>query len=45
LLSSHSQDDRNIPDGLWMQVDNLLIFDQVKRKIWAIAISKPHMSK
>lgn len=29
------EDDR--PDGLWMQVDNLLIFDQVKRKIWAIA--------
>ena len=27
----------NLPDGLWMQVDNLLIFDQVKRKIWAIA--------
>ncbi len=26
-----------LPDGLWMQVDNLLIFDQVKRKIWAIA--------
>ncbi len=25
------------PDGLWMQVDQLLIFDQVKRKIWAIA--------
>ncbi|MEA5572466.1 anthranilate synthase component I [Calothrix sp. UHCC 0171] len=36
-VSIHSQDDRNIPDGLWMQVDNLLIFDQVKRKIWAIA--------
>ncbi|KRH97803.1 MULTISPECIES: anthranilate synthase component I [Cylindrospermopsis] len=33
----HSQDDRYIPDGLWMQVDHLLIFDQVKRKIWAIA--------
>ncbi|MBF2066932.1 MAG: anthranilate synthase component I [Calothrix sp. C42_A2020_038] len=33
----HQQDDRNIPDGLWMQVDHLLIFDQVKRKIWAIA--------
>ncbi|QLE55495.1 anthranilate synthase component I [Nostoc sp. TCL26-01] len=33
----HPQDDRNIPDGLWMQVDHLLIFDQVKRKIWAIA--------
>lgn len=26
----------DLPDGLWMQVDNLLIFDQVKRKIWAI---------
>jgi anthranilate synthase component 1 len=33
----HPQDDRNIPDGVWMQVDHLLIFDQVKRKIWAIA--------
>ncbi|MBW4642169.1 MAG: anthranilate synthase component I [Goleter apudmare HA4340-LM2] len=33
----HPQDQRNIPDGLWMQVDHLLIFDQVKRKIWAIA--------
>jgi len=27
----------NLPDGLWMQVDNLIVFDQVKRKIWAIA--------
>ncbi|NCJ06297.1 anthranilate synthase component I [Synechococcales cyanobacterium C] len=27
----------DLPDGLWMQVDNLLIFDQVKRKIWAVA--------
>ncbi|MGF1493700.1 MAG: anthranilate synthase component I family protein [Microcoleaceae cyanobacterium] len=27
----------DLPDGLWMQVDNLLVFDQVKRKIWAIA--------
>lgn len=25
------------PDGVWMQIDHLLIFDQVKRKIWAIA--------
>jgi anthranilate synthase component I len=33
----HPPDDRNIPDGLWMQVDHLLIFDQVKRKIWAVA--------
>jgi anthranilate synthase component 1 len=27
----------DLPDGLWMQVDHLLIFDQVKRKIFAIA--------
>ena len=27
----------SLPDGLWMQVDNLLVFDQVQRKIWAIA--------
>ncbi|MBD1912469.1 MULTISPECIES: anthranilate synthase component I [unclassified Leptolyngbya] len=27
----------DLPDGLWMQVDQLLIFDQVKRKIWAVA--------
>lgn len=27
----------DLPDGLWMQVDQLLIFDSVKRKIWAIA--------
>jgi len=33
----HPPDDRNIPDGLWMQVDHLLVFDQVKRKIWAVA--------
>lgn len=26
-----------IPDGLWMQIDHLIIFDQVKRKILAIA--------
>jgi anthranilate synthase component 1 len=29
--------DADLPDGIWMQVDNLIIFDQVKRKIWAIA--------
>ncbi|TAG92530.1 MAG: anthranilate synthase component I family protein [Oscillatoriales cyanobacterium] len=29
--------EKDLPDGLWMQVDNLLIFDQVKRKIWAVA--------
>lgn len=27
----------DLPDGLWMQIDHLLIFDQVKRKVWAIA--------
>ncbi|AKG23050.1 anthranilate synthase component I [Calothrix sp. 336/3] len=36
-VSIHPQDERNLPDGLWMQVDHLLVFDQVKRKIWAIA--------
>jgi anthranilate synthase component 1 len=33
----HQASDEDLPDGLWMQVDNLIIFDQVKRKIWAIA--------
>jgi anthranilate synthase component 1 len=33
----HPPDAGNIPDGLWMQVDHLFVFDQVKRKIWAIA--------
>jgi anthranilate synthase component 1 len=35
----HPTDERNLPDGLWMQIDQLLIFDQVKRKIWAIAFA------
>jgi anthranilate synthase component I len=30
-------DEQDLPDGLWMQIDHLLIFDQVRRKIWAIA--------
>jgi anthranilate synthase component I len=29
--------DRDLPDGLWMQIDSLLIFDQVKRKVWAVS--------
>jgi len=33
----HAAAETDLPDGLWMQVDQLLIFDQVKRKIWAIA--------
>jgi anthranilate synthase component 1 len=27
----------DLPDGLWMQVDRLMIFDQVKRKVFVIA--------
>ncbi len=33
----HPLTEDELPDGVWMQVDNLIIFDQVKRKIWAIA--------
>lgn len=33
----YAAEDTDLPDGLWMQVDQVLIFDQVKRKIWAIA--------
>ncbi|MEM9002415.1 MAG: anthranilate synthase component I family protein [Cyanobacteria bacterium P01_F01_bin.86] len=33
----YERTDSDLPDGLWMQVDSLLIFDQVKRKIWIIA--------
>lgn len=33
----YASTDQDLPDGLWMQVDHLLVFDQVKRKIWAIA--------
>ncbi|MBD2775879.1 anthranilate synthase component I [Iningainema tapete] len=36
-VTTYPADDSNIPDGLWMQVDQLLIFDQVKRKIWVVA--------
>ncbi len=33
----HPATAEDVPDGLWMQVDHLIIFDRVKRKIWAIA--------
>jgi anthranilate synthase component 1 len=33
----HTATEDDLPDGVWMQIDNLMIFDQVKRKIWAIA--------
>ncbi|MEL6901673.1 MAG: anthranilate synthase component I family protein [Cyanobacteria bacterium J06606_4] len=36
-VTIHDRSDSDLPDGLWMQVDNLLIFDQVKRKVWAVA--------
>lgn len=32
-----SPSEADLPDGVWMQIDNLMIFDQVKRKIWAIS--------
>jgi anthranilate synthase component I len=38
-------EEADLPDGLWMQIDHLLIFDQVQRKIWAIAyadLRDPH---
>ncbi|WP_204104269.1 MULTISPECIES: anthranilate synthase component I [Spirulina sp. CCY15215] len=27
----------DLPDGIWLHFDSLIVFDQVKRKIWAIA--------
>ncbi len=33
----YAAEEGDLPDGLWMQVDKIVIFDQVKRKIWAIA--------
>jgi anthranilate synthase component I len=33
----NSPQEGDLPDGVWMQVDNLIIFDQIKRKIWAIS--------
>ncbi|MEM8642003.1 MAG: anthranilate synthase component I [Cyanobacteria bacterium P01_G01_bin.54] len=33
----HDATAADLPDGVWMQVDTLIIFDQVKRTIWAIA--------
>jgi anthranilate synthase component I len=33
----YASGETDLPDGLWMQIDHLLIFDQVKRKIWAVA--------
>ncbi len=27
----------DLPDGLWMQIDRIVVFDRVRQKIWAIA--------
>ncbi|MEO0758850.1 MAG: anthranilate synthase component I [Cyanobacteria bacterium J06648_16] len=35
-VTTYPAGETDLPDGLWMQVDSLLIFDQVKRKIWAV---------
>jgi anthranilate synthase component 1 len=33
----HSGGEGDLPDGCWMQIDSLLVFDQVKRKLYAVA--------
>jgi anthranilate synthase component I len=33
----YSPSETDLPDGIWMQIDNLIVFDRVKGKIWAIA--------
>lgn len=30
-------DDPDLPDGIWMQIDRIVVFDRVRQKIWAIA--------
>ena len=36
-VSVYPARDGDLPDGIWMQIDNQIIFDRVKQKIWAIA--------
>ncbi|MGB3300066.1 MAG: anthranilate synthase component I family protein [Phormidesmis sp.] len=36
-VTTYPRNEDDLPDGLWMQMDSLLIFDQVKRKVWAVA--------
>ncbi|MEM7794851.1 MAG: anthranilate synthase component I [Cyanobacteria bacterium P01_C01_bin.118] len=46
-VTTYPANDDDLPDGLWMQVDSLLIFDQVKRKIWALSyadLRDPHVN-
>ena len=47
-VTIHPATETDLPDGLWMQVDQVLIFDQVKRKIWAVAyadLRDPHVDR
>lgn len=37
IVPIYPADDHDLPDGIWMQVDNQIVFDRVKQKIWAIA--------
>jgi anthranilate synthase component I len=41
----HAAQDHDLPDGCWMQVDHLMIFDQVKRKIFAVAYADIRAAK
>ena len=36
-VPTHQATQEDLPDGVWMQADTILVFDQVKRKIWTIA--------
>ena len=42
VYAAHEHD---LPDGCWMQVDHLMIFDQVKRKIFAVAYADIRAAK
>jgi anthranilate synthase component I len=33
----YSPSEADLPDGIWMHIDHLIVFDRVKGKIWAIA--------
>jgi anthranilate synthase component I len=41
----HAAQANDLPDGCWMQVDHLMIFDQVKRKIFAVAYADIRAAK
>jgi anthranilate synthase component I len=41
----HPAQKNDLPDGCWMQVDHLMIFDQVKRKIFAVAYADMRAAK